>query len=527
MRETYRCVRKPHEIDANHRRVRYPAARGPTYGRMKKRLLILDDDKAFARALAVALRQHYAIETAHSAADVRSLFAPGLFDAALVDLRLDSSSDASGGLEVLRWLKSQDAALPVLVMSAFGDVDSAVESLKLGASDFIQKSRLGLPEYRQVFDRLFEQGLLRRRALHLEQRLDRLEPSEIVSLDAKLETVRQMIDLVAEDGDATVLIRGETGTGKELVARAIHRRGVRRDGPLVVVAIPTLPESTVASELFGHEKGAYTGAEQRRIGLLEEARGGVLLLDEIGDLPFESQILLLRFLESREVTRLGSNRAFDVDVQVLAATHQPLEDLVAAGRFREDLYYRIKGFEIMLPPLRERRGDIELLARHFLDLLRLQGRTAIHDLDPATIARLSAYAWPGNVRELKQAIGYATLHAKLQDAAILLPEHLPPDLRRPGSAEPPANSEPSIDLLATDNVDLPRFLGQTELGYIAAAWDGSSTQAEVADALGYRDRYALRRRVHGILDRYPDLVTQFPVLRVAFRRRKRPQDDPR
>jgi len=488
---------------------------------MNKHLLILDDDQDFARSLAAALRRDYSIEIAHSAEDVRELFTPGMFDAALLDLRLEETAGPSGGLGVLSWLKEQDPVLPVLMMTAYGDVGTAVESLKLGAEDFIEKSRFSLDDYRRALDRLFEQGSLRRRARNLEKRLERLEPLDFIGEDGKLQITRKLIDLVAQDGTATVLIRGETGTGKELVAQAIHRRGVRSAGPFVVVAVPALPESTVESELFGHERGAFTGATQRRIGLLEEAREGVLLLDEIGDLPLETQVKLLRFLESREITRLGSNRRVAVDVQVLAATHRPLEELVAGGRFREDLYYRIKGFEISLPPLRERRGDISLLARHFLDLLVRQARTPITRIAEAALEVLTAYSWPGNVRELKQAVGYAALRAKLQDARELRPEHLPPEVAAapaPRSGRPVPESGPPSEPLPAAGIHLPRLLAETELRYVGLALERAS-KAEVVRLLGYHDRFALRRRVQGIFATYPELAERFPEVHRAFRKR--------
>ena len=492
---------------------------------MQKRLLIVDDDERFAASLVRSLNQHYSTARAHSFQEAEQLFDPSSFDAVLLDIRLEENSpDKKDGLELLKLIKREAPDLPVLIMTAYGDVDTAVESLKIGAEDFIQKTRFSPADYRRALDRLFQHGALRRKALDLEKRLRQLEPSELIGEDSKIQEIKKLISLVSQDGQATVLIRGETGTGKELVAQAVHRQGIRRDAPFVTVSLPALPMATIESELFGHERGAFTGAIERRMGFIEEARGGILFLDEIGDLPQEIQVKLLRFLEAKEFTCLGSNKQIQVNVQILAATNQPLEEMVKARAFREDLYYRFKVFEIFLPPLRERRGDIPLLSQHFLSLLAGQGRTKIKDVGKETVPTLINYSWPGNIRELKQALEYAVLKAKLTGANTILPEHLPLEIAgllapTPAPVHDLEKGEMHLSL-SEKNAGIFRILAETELRYVRHALKTTGKKSDAWRLLGYHDRFSLRRRVAAIFSKYPDLKKSFPEVHLASKQKK-------
>jgi DNA-binding NtrC family response regulator len=471
------------------------------------KVLIVDDEKEFVGSLSRALGGGFEIEKAYSVEEAERIFEPFGFDVILLDIRLSEELQDKKGLDILRKIKVQNPDLPVLIMTAYGDIDTAVESLKLGAEDFIQKDRVKIDEYRLIINNLFKTGRLKRRVSTLESRLKSLDPWEIVGKDRKVSEARRLIKLVAEDGKASVLIKGETGTGKELVARAIHREGVRKDGPYVVVALASLNKETISSDLFGHEKGAYTGAISKRIGFIEEANCGVIFLDEIGELDPEIQIKLLRVIETGEVTRLGSNKRIRVDVQWVLATHRNLEELIEKGRFREDLYYRLKVFEINIPPLRERRGDIPLLIQHFLQLFREQDRTEVEMVSEEAIRALIEYDWPGNVRELRQVIEYSLLRAKLSKTSVVEVEHFPPEIR-------------GEKVFAKEEIELPadmkKKLAELELHYIKEALRKTGKKTEAWSLLGYSNRFALRRRVLGIFSKYPELKGTFSSLYESF-----------
>jgi len=472
-------------------------------------ILIIDDDREFVESLSHALGSNFSIEKAYSREEAEKIIEPFRFDVVLLDIRLSSETGDKTGLEILKELKEQDPDLPVLMMTAYGDIDIAVESLKLGAEDFIQKNKVSLDDYKLIIQNLFRTGKLRRKVSSLESRLEKIDPWEIVGKDPSIEEVRKLIKLVAEDGKTNVLIRGETGTGKELVARAIHRQGIRKEGPYIVVALAALNKETINSDLFGHEKGAYTGAISRRIGFIEEANEGVIFLDEIGELDPEVQIKLLRVVETGEFTRLGGNKHVKVNIQWVLATHRNLGDLVKKGMFREDLYYRLKTFEIYLSPLRERKDDIPLLAQHFLGMFREQQRTEVKGISNETFKILMDYDWPGNVRELKQVIEYSVLRARLSGKKLIEPEFLPEEITGERSYW---NKKELVKL----PVNISKRLAEVELAYIEEALRKTGKKTEAWKILGYSNRFALRRRVLCIFDRYPELKSSFLMLKKLY-----------
>ncbi len=473
------------------------------------KVLIIDDNREFVESLSNALGSGFEIDKAYSAEEAEKVFNAFKFDVVLLDIRLSEREKDKKGLEILKKMKEQNPSLPILVMTAYSDVDIAVESLKLGAEDFIQKDKVDIGEYRLIINNLFKTGKLKKKLADLESKLKQLDPWEIVGKDPKIEEVRRSIKLVAEDGKTNVLVRGETGTGKELVARAIHREGVRKDNPYVIVALASLNREIISSDLFGHEKGAYTGAISRRIGFIEEANNGILFLDEVGELDPEIQIKLLRVLEQNEFTRLGDNKPIKVDIQWVMATHRNLEELIEEGKFRKDLYYRLKTFEIYLSPLRDRKDDIPLLAQHFLRLFKEQGRTEVERIDNNTLKILMEYDWPGNVRELKQTIEYSLLKVKFRGDKILMLEHLPQEI-----------TDKRADLRKKEDIKLPvdisRKLAEQELTYIAEALKKTKKKTEAWKILGYSNRFTIRRRVLSIFQKYPKLTYSFPKLYKLF-----------
>jgi DNA-binding NtrC family response regulator len=479
------------------------------------KVLVVDDDKEFVNSLSIALGENFEVEKAHSFEDALRIFEPFRYDVALIDVRLSESPQDRRGLEILKEIKAQDPYLPVLIITAYGDIDVAVESLKLGAEDFIQKNKVSLDDYRIILNNLFRTGKLKRKVSSLESRLEKLDPWEIIGKDKKIEEVRRLIRLVAENGYINVLIRGETGTGKELVARAIHRQGIRKNNPYVVVALASLNKETITSDLFGHEKGSYTGAITRRIGFIEEANGGVIFLDEIGELHPEIQVKLLRVIETNEFTRLGGNKPIKVDIQWVMATHQNLEMMVKEGRFREDLYYRLKTFEIYLPPLRERKEDIPLIAYHFLKLFKEESRVEVNAISKEAMELLMDYDWPGNVRELRHCIQHAILKARLSSKDVIEPKHLPQEIHKKNEKD---RLTPYFDIKFPLNIHMK--LAELELRCVEEALKSVRKKTEAWKLLGYSNRFALRRRILKIFKKYPELKTCYSSLYDAFAKNK-------
>ena len=476
-------------------------------------LLIVDDDESLLSSLSRALSDDFDVLEASSPEAAAAGFRREP-DLVLLDIRFERESDGDRvGIRLLEEFLAARAATPIVMMSAYGDVETAVECMRLGAADFVKKP-INITEIRQRLLGAVEHTKVLRRAAGLEERLQQIDPAELVGESPQMEEVKRLIGMVAEDGYATVLITGETGTGKELVAKAIHKVGWRSDEPFVPVAVSSFNPSLVESELFGHEPGAFTGAKERRIGFLEKAKGGVLFLDEVGDLPEPTQLKLLRFLEERTFARAGSSQELRLDVQVVAATNRNLEEAVAGGHIRKDFYYRLKSVQLNLPPLRERTADIPVLARHFLDVLRRQGRTRVDSIQIAAMEALARYDWPGNVRELRAAIERAVIYANQHGHGRIEKDDLPLDVLQPRVDGAILQTEPRI---TGQLVDLEEKLARVELGYIEAALRAADgRKAEAWKLLGLNDRFALRRRVKLLLDRHPELAAGFPTVRELY-----------
>ncbi len=369
------------------------------------RLLVVDDEAIVRDSLGAWFREEgHQVKTAENAKEALRLCAEGRFDMALVDIRMPGLD----GLELQARLTAADPELTVIVMTAYASVDTAVRALKAGAYDYIVKP-FDPDDLSLLVRRAAEHRSLRAENLRLKKSIDAVAtPPPLLGSSAAMQHVSEMVRVVAAS-DATVLVLGESGTGKELVARAIHAASPRRYNPLVVVNCGALPEGTLESELFGHEAGAFTGARARHKGKFEAAEGGTVFLDEIGEVGPKVQVDLLRVLEEKAVTRLGGNTPVPVDFRVVAATHRDLPALVKEGAFREDLYWRLNVFTIDVPPLRDRREDIPILAEHFLDgFAHAMSRRPL-GLSPAAREVLLSYPWPGNVRELQNAIERAVV----------------------------------------------------------------------------------------------------------------------
>jgi len=394
---------------------------------MQGRVLIVDDEKAMLLALKGLLgKEGYQVETAASGEEALRRIETGSFHVVITDLSMDGTS----GMQVLEHARNVDPDVAVIMITAHGSEKIAVQAMKLGAADYLPKP-FDNDELRVVVRRVVETVLLRRDHRRLLEQVHEVFGFEhIVGRSAAMQRVFEVIEKIA-DADVTVLIRGESGTGKELVANALHYRSPRRSRAMVKMNCAALSRELVESELFGHERGAFTGASARREGKFEAADGGTLFLDEVGDMPLETQAKLLRAIQEKEFERVGGNVPIRVDVRLIAATNQELEAGVRAGRFREDLYYRLRVVELVIPPLAERREDIPLLVDHFL---KEAAKHFHRDVKPLTGEALRACVgreWKGNVRELRSAIEQALL---LAPGAEITPLDLP------GGASPRAAS---------------------------------------------------------------------------------------
>ncbi|RIL01577.1 MAG: hypothetical protein DCC71_17465 [Proteobacteria bacterium] len=374
------------------------------------RFLVVEDNDTLRRGIARALADGFgAVEECASGdeaiARLRDASIPA-YDVIVTDLRLPGA----GGIEVLDAARARDEKSAVILMTAYGTIESAVEAMRRGAFDFVQKP-FDLEQLEVRVARALEHGRLVSEVTSLRaERAARFAPENVVGTSAAMRSAVALARRVA-DSRSTVLITGETGTGKEVIAGLIHGLSPRADGPFVKMNCAALPETLLESELFGHEKGAFTGADRMRIGRFEQAHGGTLFLDEIGDMAPTTQAKLLRVLQDKEVTRIGGSKPLKVDVRIVAATHRELEQEIRAGRFRDDLFFRLNVIRLALPPLRERPDDVEALALHFSALFSKELGRSERRLAPSAVARLRAHRWPGNVRELRNVIERAVLLA--------------------------------------------------------------------------------------------------------------------
>jgi DNA-binding NtrC family response regulator len=408
----------------------------------KGKILVVDDEAGARTALAELLRaEGYTIETAGDGFKALGRLEEFTADLVLTDLNMPGID----GVELLRKLKEAQPELPVVLMTAFGGVETAVSAMREGAADYLTKP-LNTDELTIVLARTIETAKLRREAGELRSQLkDRYSFDNIVGSSPEMQRVFKTVAQIAPSR-ATVLITGESGTGKELVAAAIHHHSPRSAGPFVKLHCAALAESLLESELFGHERGAYTGADRKREGRFEQANGGTLFLDEIGEISLGTQVKLLRVLQEREFERVGGSQTLHVDVRVVAATNRDLKEMVAAGKFREDLYYRLNVINLNLPSLRQRPSDIPALAMHFLRRYASENGKSVNVISDAALSQIAGYPWPGNVRELENVIERAVV---LSDGETIELAHLPPEL----AAVTRRSSAPAIPGATMDEIE--------------------------------------------------------------------------
>ena len=373
------------------------------------RILIIEDEKLIRWSLRQRFQDEgYIVDEAENAADGIEKSDEASYDLVMLDYKLPDKT----GLEVLEHIRGRDPDVVVLMMTAYSSVESAVQAMKLGAFDYVSKP-FQMDELMLTVTKALDTTQLRRELRDLRARMKQEYGfSKILGQCPAMQKLFQMISDVAASGASTVFLRGESGTGKDLVAKTIHYNSDRANKPFMNITCTAITETLLESELFGHERGAFTDARQMKKGLLELATGGTVFLDEVGDMPAQLQAKLLRFLEEKTFRRVGGVQDIEVDVRVIAATNRDVNKLIEEGKFREDLFYRLNIIPIDLPPLRDRENDVELLAEHFVQQYAREFRREVSGLTPAAQKKLSAYTWPGNVRELRNVIERAVLLCK-------------------------------------------------------------------------------------------------------------------
>lgn len=450
----------------------------------KPRILIIEDEKLIRWSLRQRLQEEgYAVEEAETAELGLEKWSSATFDLVMLDYKLPDRT----GLEVLQSIRELDQDIVVLMMTAYSSVESAVQAMKLGAYDYVSKP-FQMDAIVLTVAKALQTTQLKRELRDLRAQMKRdYGFDRILGQCPPMQKLFQMISDVASSGASTVFLRGESGTGKDLVAKTIHYNSDRANRPFMNITCTAITETLLESELFGHERGAFTDARQMKKGLLELAEGGTVFLDEVGDMPPQLQAKLLRFLEEKTFRRVGGVRDIEVDVRVIAATNRDVHQLIEDGKFREDLYYRLNIIPIELPPLRERGKDIKLVAEHFVQIYAKEFRRDIRGLSPAAIKKLSGYSWPGNVRELRNIIERAALLCKH-------PEIGPDDLVL-GRGDISPEASPTIKL-PPGGISLQEIEEQLVRQALALAGDNQSQAAKLLhmsrDQLKYRmERYGL------------------------------------
>jgi len=449
----------------------------------KPRILIVDDEPSMRDMLRIVLRRDgFDVLLAANGAEAIAILEKERVDLLLSDIRMPDV----GGVEVLRAAKKVNRDIIAFMMTAFASTDSAVEAMRLGAVDYFTKPfnmdelRLKVRQHLEAH-RIKQENVLLKRALNTSH-----EFCNIIGRSEAMLGVFKMIETIAKT-NSTVLITGESGTGKDLVARAVHYNSLRRDHPFVALNCGALPETLLESELFGHMRGAFTGADANKKGLVEVAEHGTIFLDEIGEMSATMQVKLLRVLQDRRFRRLGGTEEVQADIRVIAATNQDLEKMVAENRFREDLYYRINVIHLHLPPLRERREDVSLLADHFLAKFSEGIEKPVRTISREALEVLSAHDWPGNVRELENAIERAVA---LEQTQVVLPESLPAQVRsrsskRVGATDSPVGDKSGGMPELKEGFDLEALGEEFYRHYIALALErAGGVQTKAAEMLG-------------------------------------------
>lgn len=455
----------------------------------KAKVLVVDDEKLLRWSLEQNLsKEGYTVHTAEKGLDGLTLFKEESPDITLLDIHLPDIS----GITVLEGIKEINKDSVVVMITAFGDVQTAVKTIKLGAYDFVEKP-FNMDKLKIILEKALETCSLRKEVLQFRSQLSsRYGFESIIGQSSAIKKVFDLIEKVARSDAATILLQGESGTGKDLVAKVIHYQSARGDKPFIEINCTALPETLIESELFGYEKGAFTDAKSMKKGLFELADSGTIYLDEIADMKLSTQAKLLKVIENKAFKRVGGIKDLEVDLRIIAATNKVLDEEVKNGNFREDLYYRLKVIPVFLPPLRERKEDIPLLAKYFIEVFNHEFRKNVKALAPETEKLFLEYSWPGNIRELKNVIERAMI---LENEESILPEHLPMEV---SAKEMPFAGQKLVDIrLPSNGLDIE----EVEKELIRQALDSTKgNQTKAAKLLNLtRDTLRYRMQKFGFL----------------------------
>ena len=451
---------------------------------MNKLVFIVDDEQAIAKLLTYWVKDKwkYDVEVFSNGEDLlrRMSAKPDLI---LLDIMLPGMD----GLEILKKVKQYDYNLPVIILSAQGSVEVAVDSLKFGAFDYFPKP-IDIPKLEPSIKNAIKGYDLTKELENLKENVKKeYSFDNIISADGKMQDVFRLVSKVL-DNDITVLIYGESGTGKELIARAIHYNGKRKDKPFIVVNCASIPRELLESELFGHEKGSFTGAHQRKLGKFELANGGTLFLDEVGELEMLLQAKLLRVIQEKEFERVGGTELIKTDVRIISATNRDLKHAVEEKEFREDLFYRLNSFPIIIPPLRQRKGDILVLAQHFLEIFNKKLNKNIKGFSKKAYKLIYDYSWPGNIREMENTIERCLIIAEKD---VIDVDDLPAHIK---ASEPSMNSDSGVSLFSDENIVPFEKLKEESIRHALKVTNGNIVEAAKKLQLGRATIYRLMEK---------------------------------
>lgn len=469
----------------------------------RKKILLLEDDLNYVESLKNTLEDIYDIKIAKSEEEFWKSFEPFLFDLLILDIKI---GEKDSGIEILEKIKRENESQPVIILTQYGEDEYFLKSMDLGAELFLEKKIFEPDLILKLINSVIAHSEAKNRIKNLQKEIEILNPLDIIGNSEKIKKVKEDLKIVAQEGSITCLILGETGVGKELVARNIHKLGKRKNGRFIPVNISGIPKELLYSELFGYEKGAFTDAKETRKGQIEEAEGGVIFFDEIGDLDLEGQIKLLRVLDDKKVKRLGSSREIEVDVQFLFATNKNLNDFIKNGKFREDLFYRIREFEIYIPPLRERKEDIPLLCSHFLKVISKRDDLRVSS---EVMSLFLKYSWPGNVRELKAVLENSFIRASYSNSNVIKTSHLPNYFIE--------EKEEIKEKFERWEYDFNLAKAEIELLEKAMIEFKTKKKTKLAQILHYPNRFTFMRRILRNFEKFPELKLRYPEIYGLFK----------
>lgn len=490
-------------------------------------ILIVDDDPEFHQQVRYAFRRHYTFEGAVSPEHLeKKLIENSKFDLLLMDLVLDETKKKIG-LELISKVSKIYPEIPIIVVTSDKRIETVVEAMRLGARDFLTKGDYEFDFWKKKFEEVIESNQLKTENIKLKAEVKKHRAQEnkdylFVGESPKVKEIKRVLKLVADEPEITVLLLGETGVGKEVAARYMHRHGSRKDKPFQAINLSAIQDTLLESTLFGHKKGAFTGATKDMEGFFHQADGGILLLDEIGDIDSNIQIKLLRFLETKLIRPVGSEKDIKLDVQIITATHRNLAEEVQKGTFRADLFQRLKAMTVEIPPLRERKDDIELIMEHFID------QPAREVMTSEAIKHLIDYNWVGNIRELKNTLNYMILRKKIMGTTMMDANCLPTEII---NYSPLPETQPSTNdfgggsladappLVTPGSVSIDEEHALLDLQRIEAALiHKNKVKKDVAQELGFENTDNLRYRIKKYFEKHPHLFRKFPIISSSYKK---------